>query len=84
MDLGSPKQVGRAVLRWEAAYGKGYTIQVSSNASTWTTVATVTDGAGGTDNLDFTPTTARYVRMAGTTRGTKHGYSLYEFEVYAK
>ncbi len=84
VDLGSPKQVGRAVLRWEAAYGKGYTIQVSSNASTWTTVATVTDGAGGTDNLDFTPTTARYVRMAGTTRGTKHGYSLYEFEVYAK
>jgi acyl-homoserine lactone acylase PvdQ len=84
VDLGSAQQVGRAVLRWEAAYGKGYTIQVSSNATTWTTVATVTDGAGGTDNLDFTPTTARYVRMAGTSRGTQHGYSLYEFEVYGK
>jgi acyl-homoserine lactone acylase PvdQ len=84
VDLGSVKQVGRAVLRWEAAYGKSYTIQVSSDASTWTTVASVTDGTGGTDNVDFTPTTARYVRMAGVTRGTQHGYSLYEFEVYAK
>lgn len=84
VDLGSSKQVGRAVLRWEAAYGKGYTIQVSSNASTWTTVASVTDGTGGVDNLDFTPTTARYVRLAGTARGTQYGYSLYEFEVYAK
>jgi hypothetical protein len=84
VDLGSAKQVGRAVLRWESAYGKGYTIQVSTNASTWTTVATVTDGNGGVDNLDFTPTTARYVRVLGATRGTQYGYSLYEFEVYAQ
>jgi acyl-homoserine lactone acylase PvdQ len=84
VDLGSAKQVGRAVLRWESAYGKAYTIQVSSNATTWTTVASVTDGTGGTDNLDFTPTSARYVRLAGTARGTQYGYSLYEFEVYAK
>jgi hypothetical protein len=84
VDLGSAKQVGRAVLRWESAYGKSYTIQVSSNGSTWTTVSSVTDGTGGTDNVDFTPTTARYVRMAGVTRGTQYGYSLYEFEVYSK
>ncbi len=84
VDLGSAKQVGRAVLRWEAAYGKNYTIQVSSNATTWTTVASMTGGTGGTDNLDFTPTTARYVRLAGGLRGTQYGYSLYEFEVYAK
>jgi acyl-homoserine lactone acylase PvdQ len=82
VDLGSPKRVGRAVLRWEAAYGKGYTIQVSANASTWTTVASVADGTGGTDNLDFTPTTARYVRLNGVSRGTQYGYSLYEFEIY--
>jgi len=82
VDLGSLKPVGRAVLRWEAAYGKGYTIQVSSNASTWKTVASVTDGTGGIDNLDFAPTTARYVRLNGVSRGTQYGYSLYEFEAY--
>ncbi len=82
VDLGSTRTVARAVLRWEAAYGKQYKIQVSSDGSTWTTVATVTDGAGGTDVVPFTATTARYVRMLGVQRGTKYGYSLYEFEVY--
>ena len=84
VDLGSAQRVGRAVLRWEAAYGKGYSIQVSTNATTWTTVASVTDGSGGTDNLGFAPTTARYVRLVGTARGTQHGYSLHEFEVYGQ
>lgn len=83
VDLGSSQQIGRAVLRWEAAYGKQFRIQVSANGTTWTTVATVTDGAGGVDNVAFTPTTARYVRMSGVQRGTQYGYSLYEFEVYA-
>jgi acyl-homoserine lactone acylase PvdQ len=83
VDLGSAQQVGRAVLRWEAAYGRQYKIDVSTDGSTWKTVATVTDGAGGADAVGFTPTTARYVRMTGVQRGTQYGYSLYEFEVYA-
>jgi acyl-homoserine lactone acylase PvdQ len=84
VDLGSTTSVGRVVLRWEAAYGKGYTIQVSPDAATWRTVAAVSTGNGGTDNLDFTPTSARYVRFVGAARGTQYGYSLYELEVYAK
>ncbi len=84
VDLGAARSVGRAVLRWESAYGKSYAIQVSTNGSTWTTVASTASGAGGTDNLDFTPTTARYVRMLGGTRGTQYGYSLHEFELYSR
>ncbi|HET9656292.1 MAG TPA: penicillin acylase family protein [Kineosporiaceae bacterium] len=83
VDLGSAQTVSRAVLRWEAAYGKQYRIQVSSDGTTWRTVATVTDGAGGVDDIPFAATTARYVRMQGVQRGTQYGYSLYEFEVYA-
>jgi hypothetical protein len=83
VDLGSAQQVSRAVLRWEAAYGKQFRIDVSTDGSTWRTVATVSDGAGGVDNVAFTPTTARYVRMTGVSRGTEYGYSLFEFEVYA-
>lgn len=83
VDLGRSQQVSRAVLRWEAAYGKQFRIEVSGDGRTWRTVATVTDGVGGVDNVAFAPTTARYVRMTGVQRGTRYGYSLYEFEVYA-
>ncbi|MFD3402103.1 beta-N-acetylglucosaminidase domain-containing protein [Kribbella sp. NPDC058693] len=81
LDLGSPTRLGKLVLRWEAAYGSGYEIQVSDDATTWTTATTVTDGDGGTDTL-WLDTTARYVRLQGVHRATQYGYSLYEAEVY--
>jgi beta-glucosidase len=82
VDLGSSKNVSRVRLLWEAAYGKSYKVQVSNDASTWTDVYSTTTGAGGTVDIPFTTTSARYVRMYGTVRGTAWGYSLYEFEVY--
>ncbi|MEV6521183.1 discoidin domain-containing protein [Longispora sp. NPDC051575] len=81
VDLGSAKTVGRAVLTWEAAYGKDYDLQVSANGTTWTTVATRRGENGGVDDVTFTPTSARFVRMQGVTRGTTYGYSLYTFEL---
>lgn len=84
VDLGSATTVARALLRWEAAYGSAYSIQTSTDGSTWTTVYSTTTGNGGVDNVRFTPTSARYVRMQGVTRGTSYGYSLYELEVYPR
>ncbi|OUC95768.1 penicillin acylase family protein [Streptosporangium minutum] len=84
VDLGSATTVARTVLRWEAAYGSGYSIQTSSDGSTWTTVHSTTTGNGDVDNVTFTPTTARYIRMRGVTRATSYGYSLYELEVYPR
>jgi len=81
VDLGESKTIGRVVLRWEAAYGSGYKIQVSDNTTSWTDLTTVTNGNGGVDDLAVTGT-GRYVRMLGMTRGSVYGYSLYEFEVY--
>jgi hypothetical protein len=83
VDLGSVQQVSRAVLSWEKAYAKGYKIQLSTNGTDWHDAISVTDGNGGTDNVSFKPEDARFVRMLGVERGTKYGYSLYEFEVYA-
>lgn len=82
VDLGSSQTVGRVKLNWEVAYGKTYKIQVSDNASTWTDVYSTTTGDGGIDDISFAPTSARYVRMYGTQRGTQYAYSMYEFEVY--
>ncbi|SFJ99558.1 Acyl-homoserine lactone (AHL) acylase PvdQ [Streptosporangium canum] len=84
VDLGSATTVARTVLRWESAYGSGYSIQTSSDGSTWTTVHSTTTGNGGVDNVTFTPATARYVRVRGVTRATSYGYSLYELEVYSR
>ena len=84
VDLGSAQSIDRAILHWESAYGQSYKIQVSTDNSTWTTVFSTATGDGGTDNDAFAPTTARYLRMQGISRGTSYGYSLYEFEVYAK
>ena len=84
VDLGSAKTVARTILRWEAAYGSSYRIDVSTNGTTRTTVWSTTTGNGGTDNDVFTATTARYVRMTGLKRATSYGYSLWEFEVYGR
>jgi hexosaminidase len=82
VDLGSARTVNRVVLAWETAYGKNYQIQMSNDGTTWTTVATRTNGTGGTETLTFPNATGRYIRMYGTARGTQYGYSLWEFEVF--
>jgi type 1 glutamine amidotransferase len=82
VDLGANKSVSRVRLAWEAAYGRAYRIEVSTDNSAWTAVNTQTASDGGTDDISFTATTARYVRVYGTQRATQWGYSLFEFEVY--
>jgi acyl-homoserine lactone acylase PvdQ len=82
VDLGSVRGFGRVILRWEAAYGRAYRIDVSDDNSTWRTVWSTSTGDGGVDNDVFAATSARYVRMSGVSRGTSYGYSLYELEVY--
>jgi hyaluronoglucosaminidase len=81
VDLGTATRLGKVVLRWEAAYGRAYQIQVSDDATTWTTAAEVTDGDGGTDTV-WLDASARYVRLQGVDRATQYGYSLYELEVF--
>lgn len=84
VDLGATHSVNRVVLNWEAAYGKAYRVQTSTDGNTWTDAYSTTSGDGGTDDLSFAARSARYVRMYGTTRGTPYGYSLWDFAVYGK
>ncbi|MFF5174167.1 glycosyl hydrolase [Micromonospora sp. NPDC000089] len=82
VDLGATYPIAQVNLRWEAAYGKAYQIQTSTDGTTWTSIYSTTTGDGGLDALTVTGN-GRYVRMSGTARGSAWGYSLYEFEVYA-
>jgi hypothetical protein len=81
VDLGAPRDLSRVALNWEAAYGRAYRIDTSSDATNWTTRTTVTTGDGGVDDIPITGN-ARYVRMYGTQRATAYGYSLWSMEVY--
>ncbi len=80
VDLGSARPVCGVDLTWETAYASAYTIQLSTDGTSWTTAATVA-GAGGTEHPAVSGT-ARYVRMNATTRATQWGVSLWEFAVH--
>ncbi|WP_430640920.1 discoidin domain-containing protein [Couchioplanes caeruleus] len=81
VDLGSVQSFNRVLLAWEDAYAKGYTVQVSNDGSTWSTVYSTSSGNGGFDDLTVTGS-GRYVRVNGTSRATTYGYSLWELGVY--
>lgn len=82
VDLGQSYQICKVVLNWEAAYAKAFSVQVSADNATWTTVYSTTTGTGGVQTANLSGT-GRYVRMLGTQRATVYGYSLWEFEIYA-
>lgn len=82
VDLDTTYAVKTVQLTWETAYGEMYSIDVSQDAESWTTVYEENEGDGGTDLIEFNdPVAARYVRMNGDTRATQWGFSLFEFEV---
>jgi hypothetical protein len=82
VDLGVPTRISRVVLDWEAAFGQSYAIQTSLDGNTWTDVYTTTSGKGETEDLRFTPISARWVRFYGTKRATPFGYSFWEMKVF--
>ncbi|MER7500977.1 beta-N-acetylglucosaminidase domain-containing protein [Nonomuraea pusilla] len=84
VDLGSAVDVGKVVLRWEAAYGKAYRLESSADGRTWSPLAVVGDGDGGVDEvwIDEANST-RHLRVQGVERALTWGYSLWEVEVHA-
>jgi hypothetical protein len=81
LDMGMDIPFSNVELHWEAAYGKVYNIDVSDDGVTWTTVYSETNGSGGTELIDLSGNSGRYIRMYGLERETIYGYSLYEFIV---
>ena len=82
VDLQNTYNISEVDLYWESAYATAFQIQVSPDATNWTTIYSTTTGTGGTQYLTGLSGTGRYVRMYGTVRGTSYGYSLYEFQVF--
>ena len=85
VDLGVEYRLKKVEIVWEKAFGKAYTIEVSSDGANFKEVYRTDHGDGGTDTMEFTPPiTARWLRMNGTQTGTKWGYSIYEFKAFGE
>ena len=86
VDLGQVDTIHSVVIDWETAAAATYTIDVSNDATNWTTIQTVTGNTTTGVNTIRTYSgfnvTARFVRMNGTTRTTQYGYSIWEFQVF--
>jgi hypothetical protein len=82
VDLGDTYLISRVKIFWEAAFGKDYRVEFSDDASTWTTIKTVTANSSTVNDHFDVSGSARYVRIYGTSRATPWGYSIYELEVY--
>ena len=62
--------VASVTIDWEDAYASHYLIQTSTDGTTFTTAADVTNTCAGTKTTTFPAQNARYVRILGLTRGT--------------
>ena len=82
VDLGATYNVNEVKITWEAACGANYLVQISPDASTWSTMKTITGNAALVNDHTGLTGSGRYVRIYGTTRTTVYGYSIYELEVY--
>jgi glucosylceramidase len=83
VDLGSAQTLSRVVLDTgvdRGDYPRGYTLETSTDGSTWTQQASGA-GSGQLTTIDFAPTTARYVRVT-QTGSSGSWWSVADLRVY--
>ena len=81
LDFGAPANFSRLKINWENAYGKDYDIQVSNDASTWTTIKSVVGSNGGIEDMTLAGS-GRYLRINGIKRSSQYGYSMFELAAW--
>ncbi|MET0406596.1 MAG: PKD domain-containing protein, partial [Cystobacter sp.] len=90
VDLGSAQTVSSFVVKHAGAGGestawntKAFTIQTSTNGSTWSTPVTVTNNTANSSTHAISPTSARYIKLNVTTPSQNNDPAtrIYEFEV---
>ncbi len=89
VDLGQRRIFNTVQIRWQTAYSRTFTIDVSNDGETWTTKKTEANYTDGGDNVEYEANfaeniTARYVRLHSTARATQWGNSFFSFRVLLK
>ena len=86
IDIGQPLPIGYVEIHWETACAQDYTIETSSDGTSWDVRATVTGNTKGTSPAsadciavhEWTPATARFIKINCTKRNTEWGNSIWE------
>ncbi len=82
--MGSPQTFNEILMESPYSphdYARGYNVDVSSNGSTWTTVASCT-GTSTPEVVSFSTQTAQYVQVVLTAADSYYWWSIDEFNVY--
>jgi len=86
VDLGSTQSFDQVYLLWEQAYAETFSVQISNDASTWTSVAAVDNttslGDRATQTENVPGQSARYLRIQCGTRATQYGDSMWSLSVF--
>jgi hypothetical protein len=85
VDLGSVMEISDFRIVWGLANAKDYTIDVSDDGLTWSTVVTKTNMPSNNriDRIYDVDCNARYVKITGTSRtNNTYGYVIWEFQIF--
>ena len=83
LDFGKSETINRVRIDWENARATEYLLQVSDDGNTWTTIKTVSNSQGGTEDLGGLNGQGRYLRMQGVKRNTQYGYSIFQIQAFS-
>lgn len=80
IDLQGRFRLNKAVVTWEAAYGRTYDVEGSEDGKEWKVLGSVVNGDGGTDEISLSGAW-NHVRLNLKQRGTQWGFSPWEVEI---
>jgi len=84
VNMGSPQTVDEIEMSapdYAGDYARGYEVQVSSNGTSWSTVASCT-GSGNPEIVSFAPQTDQYLQVVLTTGSSTNWWSIEQFLMY--
>ncbi len=81
VDLGSGYSVGSIQISWGSNYASTFTVQSSTDGTTWKDQFTKTGFGGGLFLATFKPFVTRYLRINCTQAGGAGGYGIQELSV---
>ncbi len=82
LDFGRRREYGGLVIDWDSDdYATGYKVEVSDDATTWTSVYEVTTGNGGRDYIYAPDGESRYIRLSLAQSSRGQGYAIAEITV---
>jgi CxxC motif-containing protein (DUF1111 family) len=83
LDYGQSVSITRVRIDWENAHALQYVLEVSDDGTNWTTLKSVDNSPGGTEDLTGLNGQGRYLRMRGIKRSTNYGYSIFEIQAFS-